>query len=111
MPKHTITYVEVSITDPALWRRRGQSETVDLDVLLLQAEGLDHKLHDLQTLVTLQLDDLSELVVLDDVSVACKLLFDDLEDLLRVILRWKTLNRGQSLSTISLLDTDVNVVG
>lgn len=67
---------------------------MDLDVLLLQAEGLDHELHDLQTLVTLQLDDLSKLVVLDDVSVTRKLLLDDLEDLLGVVFRWKTLDCG-----------------
>lgn len=54
------------------------SETVDLDVLFLHAQLCDHKLAHLGSLVTLHLDDLAHLFVLDNVTIAGKVLLQDL---------------------------------
>lgn len=86
-------------------------ETVDLDVLLGNQQLLDQELRHLHSLVSLQLDDLSHLVILDDVTVAGKILLQNLQNLLQVILSGHTLHSGQGLTSVTLLDTDVDVVG
>lgn len=86
-------------------------ETMDFDVLLLHAQLRDHELTHLSSLVTLHLDNLTHFLVLDNVSIASKVLLKDLQNSLQIIFCWNSLHRGQSLSTVSLLDTDVNVVG
>lgn len=101
--------------------------TVDLDLLLglslRNHTSLDQEVFDLLPLIALKLDNLTqrgELLVSirsgliiglfgrNDVAVASKLLLDRLEDLLRVVVLVKTLNSGQRLSSVSLLDTDVD---
>jgi len=62
------------------------------------------------TLISLELNHLSHLSVDDDSAIASELLFNDLEDLLLVKLLGETLNSGQSLTTIALLNTNVYVV-
>jgi len=62
----------------------------------------------MRSLVTLQLDDLSVLWVLNDGAVAGKLLFQRLDDSLFVKLLRDSLNRGEGLASVPLLDSDVN---
>ena len=84
---------------------------MDLDVLLGDRQLRDQELADLGSLVALQLDDLAHLVVLDHVAVAAKVLPQDLQDALEVVLLGDALHGGQRFSAVSLLDTDVDVVG
>ena len=61
-------------------------------------------------MISLQLDDFSHLTVGYNGTIAGELLLDHFEDLLLVKLLRKTLDCGQSLATISLLDTDMDVI-
>ena len=84
----------------------------------------------LLALVTLELDDLAKLIIVHNGAVACKLLLERLEQLLRVVLcihgqhppsaararepglrtLRQTLQRGKRLAAVPLLDADVHVV-
>jgi len=87
-------------------------ETVDLDGLLVKLETIftGQELLNILALVALKLDHLSHLSVNDDGAIASEFLLDDLEDLLLIEFLWETLDSCQSLATISLLDTDMDVV-
>ena len=74
------------------------------DTLLCQESGR------VVSLVSLKLDDLAELVVLNDGAVACELLLEGLDDFLEVDLGVNALHGGQALAAVSLLDADVNDV-
>jgi len=78
---------------------------VDLEPLVLVNEKILHSI----ALVTLQLDHVAGLFIVDDGAVAGELFLDDLEDLLEVKLGWDAFDRGQRLATITLLDADVDV--
>lgn len=82
-----------------------------LDGLLVNGELASQEVNNLVSLVTLELDNLSVLLVLADVSVAGKILLENLQDSLEVIFFGKALDCSQSLSSVSLLDTDMDVVG
>lgn len=83
---------------------------MDLDVLLRQLQLASQKFRNLHSLISLQLDQLSKLLILDNVTVTSKILLQDLQDLLQVVLARNSLHRGKSLTTVTLLDTDVDVV-
>jgi len=87
-------------------------ETVDLDGLCVEFEAVfcDQELLHIFALISLKLDHLTHLTVRDDGAIASELLLDDLEDFLLVEFLGKTLDSGQSLTTIALLDTNVYVV-
>lgn len=87
---------------------------------------LDEEILDLLPLIALQLNDLTKrrqfLVRIrigfgvgffrtDDVSVTSKLLLDGLEDLFGVIRLVQALDGRQCLATITLLDTNVDLLG
>lgn len=60
------------------------SEPMDFDLGLL-ADSLGGKeLFNLRTLISLELNDTAEFLIVNDDTVACKLLLDKLQDLLRV---------------------------
>jgi len=88
-------------------------ETVDLDGLCIKLKALflvgEEFLYVL-ALISLELDHLSHLSVVDNGAIASKLLLDDLENFLLVKFLGETLDRSQSLTTIALLNTDVYVV-
>jgi hypothetical protein len=90
----------------------GRLEAVDLDGLRVNLETLflidEEFLHNI-ALIALELDHVASLVIVDDGAVAGELLLDDLEDLFEVELGWDTLDGGQGFTTITLLDTDVDV--
>lgn len=84
---------------------------MNLDVLLGQLQLSGQEFRHLDTLVALHLDDFTKLFVLDDVAVAGEVLLQHLQDFLQVVFIGDPLHRGQRLSPVSLLDTDVDVVG
>jgi hypothetical protein len=62
----------------------------------------DQELLNIFALITLQLDHLAHLTVVDDCAIASELLLDHLQDLLLIELLRQALNCGQSLATIAL---------
>jgi len=88
-------------------------ETMDLDGLGIQLETLfliGEEFLNIFTLISLKLDHLSHLSIIDNGAIASKFLLDDLENFLLIKFLWKALNSGQSLTTIALLNTDVYIV-
>jgi len=88
-------------------------ETMDLNGLGIKLQALllvGEEFLNILALISLKLDHLSHLSINDDGAIASKFLFDDLEDLLLIKFLGKTLNSGQSLTTIALLNTNVNVI-
>jgi len=83
-----------------------------LDGLSIKLEAIlsDQELLDIFALIALKLNHLAHLTVGNDRAIASKLLLDDLENLLLIKLLGQALNCGQSLTTIALLNTNVNVV-
>ena len=84
------------------------SETVDLDVILLKPNSGREETMNLCPLVSLELDNLAEGFVRYNITVASKLLFEGLQNTLGIKVLWKSLNSRQSLTTIALLNTDVD---
>jgi len=64
----------------------------------------------LDSLVTLKLNDFTHLLIVDEVSVASELLFKGLEQLLGIVFLGETLQCGQSLSSVPLLNADMEVI-
>ena len=86
---------------------------MDLDGLGIQLQAfllVDEELLHILTLVTLQLNHLAHLGVVDNGAIAGEFLLDHLEDLLLVELLRQALHRGQGLAAIALLDTDVDII-
>ena len=84
---------------------------MNLDLLLGQQQLASQKLRNLDSLVALQLNDLAQSSVLDNVTVTGEILLQNLQDFLQVVLRGQALHSRQGLTTVTLLDTDVDVVG
>jgi len=85
---------------------------MDLDGLgiELQAVLIDEELLNIFALIPLELNHLSHLSIDDNGTIAGELLLDDLEDFLLIESLWKTLDRSQRLTTIALLNADMDVV-
>jgi len=64
----------------------------------------------LNPLVTLELNDLASLLILDEGTVASEFLLESLEKLLGVVFLGETLQGGQCLAAVSLLNTDMDVL-
>jgi len=96
-------------------RQHGWLEAVDLDGIALKAEAVvlvGEELLDLVALVALQLDHLAHALGLrvgDDCAIASELLLDDLQNLLVVELRRNALDCGQGLTSIALLNANMDV--
>lgn len=93
--------------------RRVSLEPMDLDGLGVEFQTLylvDQELLNVIALITLQLDHVPHLTVIDNGAIASELLLDDLENLLLIKLLRKTLDGGQCLTTIALLDSYMNVI-
>jgi len=94
-------------------RAVGDLEPMDLDGLGIELQSfllVDQEFLNILTLITLKLDHLAHLRVVDDGAIAGEFLLDHLEDLLLVELFGQTLHRSQGLTTIALLNTNVYVV-
>jgi len=87
-------------------------EAMNLDGFRIKLETIfgDQEFLNIFTLITLQLNHLAHLTVIDDRAIASELLLDDLEDLLLVELFRKALDSCQGLTTIALLDPNMDVV-
>ena len=87
-------------------------ECAYLDGLEVQFETVfgNQELLNVLSLITLELNDFSHLTIAHDSTIAGELLLDHLENLLLIELLGESLNCSQSLTTISLLDSDVDVI-
>jgi len=85
-------------------------EAVHLDGGFVQS-FFDKECGNLGALVSLKLDNLTHLVVVDKSAVAGEFLLECFQEFLGVILFWQALESGQSLTPITLLDTDMNIFG
>lgn len=85
-------------------------ESVELDGLLVDTFLNEHS-KDLGPLVSLKLDNLSTFLVIYDRSIASELLLECLEKLLGIVLGGNSLEGSDSFTSVSLLNTDVNVLG
>lgn len=89
-----------------------RSETVDLDSLWVHLQSslsIDQKVLHSITLIPLQLYDISSFLVLHNSSIASELFLDHLQDLLEVELGRDAFDCCQSFTSVTLLDTDVDV--
>lgn len=84
-------------------------EAVELDGLLGHSKSIDDELRNLGTLVALELDHFAKLAVLDNVTIGREFFLENFQNAFRVIFLRETLDGGQSFTTITLLDTDVDV--
>lgn len=83
-------------------------ETVDLNVCLIDSKGADNKIADLATLVALELDYFAEGFVLHNITVGGELFLEYFQNAFGINILRKTLNGCQCLTTIALLNSDVN---
>jgi len=84
-------------------------ETVQLDRRARDA-FLDEEVADLCALITLKLDNLASFLVIDKGTIAGEFLLECLQEFLGIIFGWQSLQSGQSLPSVSLLNTNVDVV-
>jgi hypothetical protein len=82
-------------------------ETVDLDLLLVDATLGGQESRDFGTLIALELNDRSQFLILHESSVASEILLEDLEHALLVKVLGQSLDGGQSLASVTLLDTNI----
>jgi hypothetical protein len=60
-------------------------------------------------LISLQLNNITRLLVLNYGTIASELLLNDLQNFLEVKLCWDALDCSQSLASVTLLDTDMDI--
>ena len=82
---------------------------MDLDLVLPGQPNLLEELADVLPLVSLELNDLSVLRMFHYGSIAGKFLLDNFDDLLEVEFRRHSLHSCQRFSTVTLLNTNVDV--
>ena len=83
---------------------------MNLDVLLLYNAGLDKEIGNVLPLIALKLNDLAKLWILDNSTIAAKLFLEIFEDLAVAEFLLQSLDSGQTLAAITLLDAYMNVV-
>lgn len=92
------------------WRTPFFLSSVHLDQFLLAQVVAHQKRSHVLSLISLQLQDFAQFLVLHDGAVAAVLLFQGLEHLFQVVSSCQTLHGCQTLLAIPLLRTYVNVV-
>lgn len=85
-------------------------KTVNLNIFLGQLQLGDQEFANLDSLVSLQLNHVTELLIFDNVTITSKVLFQNLQNSLQVKLLRDTLYSSQRLTSITLLDTNMDVV-
>ena len=78
-------------------------------MFLLHNARLNKKGRDILSLITLKLDNLAQLWILDNGTIAAKLLLKVLEYLVIAEFLLQPLDSGQAFPTITLLYTDMNI--
>jgi len=94
-------------------RCQGSLETVDLDGLGVKLQPLlliNEKFLYILALIALKLDHLAHLSVDNDGAIAGELLLDDFENLLLIKLLGESLDSSQGLTSIALLDPNMDVI-
>jgi len=89
---------------------RSNLETVNLDGRFLYPI-FNQEVGDVGTLISLELDNLTHFLIVNNGSVAGEFFLEFLEYFLEVVFLTQALQGGQSLPSIPLLDTDMNVIG
>ena len=72
---------------------------------------LDQDFQNLLPLISLELDNFTHLLVVYDRAIAGEFLLESLQEFLGIIFRRNSLESGNSLSSVTLLDTNVDSVG
>ena len=104
-------YVAIAVAGGSNVLFGAMTETVDFDGLGIHFETRwvdEEVLHGI-ALISLQLNNITGLLVLDYGAIASELLLDDLQDFLEVELCWDAFNGGQGLAAVALLDTNMDV--
>lgn len=86
---------------------------MDLDGLGVELQSfllVDQEFLDIFALITLKLDHFTHLTVIDNGAIASEFFLDDFENLLLIELLGKTLDSSQSLTTIALLDSYMDII-
>ncbi|KAK8507334.1 hypothetical protein V6N12_072602 [Hibiscus sabdariffa] len=83
---------------------------MNVDLIFLHYSSINKEVCNLLPLITLQLDEFAELLVLHNITVAAELLFETLEDLVGTKILFQTLNCCQAFLTVPLLDSDMNII-
>jgi len=83
---------------------------MNFDVVLLHDASLNKEIGNILPLVTLKLNDLSKLRVLDNSTIAAELLLEVLQYLVVAELLLEALHSGQALASVPLLYADVDVL-
>lgn len=78
-----------------------------LDHLLVNATLVDKEGQDLGALIALELDDRSEVGIINKCSIAGKILLENLEHALLVECRGESLDGRQGLASVTLLNADI----
>jgi hypothetical protein len=82
-------------------------ETVELHLVLCANFLLNQKLQNLLSLVTLQLDNLTKVLIFNYFAVACEFFLEELQDTFLVELDWDTLDCCDGFTTVTLLNTNI----
>ena len=91
----------ISIDDAEVWVSYLYGLCIEFEAIFSNQELLN-----VLALISLQLNHLSHLTVVDDRAIASELLLDHLEDLLLVEFLGQALDCGQSLATITLCNRE-----
>ena len=83
------------------------SVTMDLDLLFDGDSFLDEELLDLLSVIALQLDDGSPLIMLNSCSIAAPSLLECSFNLLGVEVIWEALDQRKAFPGVSLLESEV----
>jgi hypothetical protein len=84
---------------------------MNLDSLFLDNLFIDKKLRNFLALVTLELNDIAELGILDNGAVAAKILLEHFENFVEIHLLGNATGSGEGLATVALLNANVNIIG
>lgn len=83
---------------------------MDLDLVFLHQTSIDKELRNVLPLITLKLDNLSQLQILHNSTIATEFFLEIFENFIIIVILPKTLNCSQALSSIPLLYTNVYII-
>jgi len=83
---------------------------MNLNLILLDDLLLHEEVESVLTLVTLKLDDSTQLLRIDQSTVAAEQLLKGLNQTVKIKVLWQTADGGQGLTACTLLNTNVNIV-
>jgi len=81
---------------------------MDLDIIFVADVSFDQKLHYVLALITLQLNDFADILILQNGAVRRERLLEVAKDFLEVEIGGHALHSGQRFTTVALLNADVH---